>query len=105
MIILSDSTTIINPLLGAFLVIVIAVIVLYLLGFDAISKLDELKTWFVFTILGVILTVLIYFTVETAQKEYKIYLQDMTLEELETEYDINEIDGLILHCTKKGEMK
>jgi hypothetical protein len=38
-------------------------------------------------------------------KEYKIYLQDMTLEELETEYEIHDIDGLILECTKKGEMK
>jgi amino acid permease len=101
MIILSDSTTIINPLLGVFLVVVIATIVVYLLTFDAFLSLDKLKTWFVFTILGVILTVLIYFIVETAQKQYKIYLQDMTLEELETEYDINEIDGLILHCTKK----
>ena len=105
MIILSDSTTIINPLLGVFLVVVIGAIVVYLLAFDAFLNLDELKTWLVLMILGMILTVLIYFTVKTAQKEYKIYLQDMTLEELETEYEILEVDGLILKCTKKGEMK
>ena len=105
MIILSDSTTIINPLLGVFLVVVIGAIVVYLLAFDAFLSLDKLKTWFVLLILGVIFTIVIYFMVKTAKIEYKIYLQDMTLEELETEYEIYDIDGLILKCTKKGEMK
>lgn len=36
-------------------------------------------------------------------KEYKVYLQDMTLEELETEYEPLAIEGLIIEAKKKGE--
>ena len=52
-------------------------------------------------LLGILLTICIYFTVKTAPKKYKIYLQDMTLNELETEYEVRDVDGLILECTRK----
>lgn len=74
-------------------------IIVYLLGFDKVFHLNEIKIWFVLLILGFLLGVCVYFT--EFKKEYKIYLQDMTLEELETEYDVVDIDGLILECTKK----
>ena len=47
------------------------------------------------------------FLIDGAEKSYSICLTDMTLKELETEYEPYDIDGLILKCTKikKGEMK
>ena len=33
---------------------------------------------------------------------YDIYLDDMTLKELETEYEPYDIDGLVVKCKKKG---
>lgn len=49
----------------------------------------------------------VFYVIDGAEKTYNICLTDMTLKELETEYEPYHIDGLILKCTKikKGEMK
>ena len=41
----------------------------------------------------------------TSETGYKVYLTDMSLNEFETEYDVTDIDGLILEAYKKKERK
>lgn len=104
MIILSDSGfTLSNPLWLIGAIIVGFVLFVYILGVaeSYIYDFKEAKTWLILLVLGILLTICIYFTIKTAQKTYKIYLQDMTLNELETEYEVRDVDGLILECTRK----
>lgn len=65
-------------------------------GFSA-----NLIKWLIVTacIVSMFLAVLIY----NMEKTYKIYLDDMTLKELETEYEPYAIDGPVVKCIKKGE--
>lgn len=49
-----------------------------------------------------VISVLIAVLICNREKTYDIYLDDMTLKELETEYEPYGIDGLVLKCTKKG---
>jgi hypothetical protein len=47
-------------------------------------------------------SVLLVILIDNRKTTYSIYLTDMTMKELETEYEPYDIDGLILKCTKKG---
>ena len=104
MIILSDSGfELSNPLWLIGAIIVCGVLVGYILEVASSYSygFKEAKTWLILLVLGILLTICIIFTVKTAQKTYRIYLQDMTLNELETEYEVCDVDGLILECTRK----
>jgi hypothetical protein len=67
-------------------------------------KFNVLMLIIIFTAL---LGMSVSFAIDGTEKTYSTCLIDMTLKELETEYEPYDIDGLILKCTKikKGEMK
>ena len=53
-------------------------------------------------VIACIIPMLIAVLICNRETSYDIYLDDMTLKELETEYEPYNIDGLVLECTKKG---
>lgn len=53
-------------------------------------------------VIACIVSMLIAILICSTEKTYDIYLDDMTMKELETEYEPYDIDGLIVKCTKKG---
>jgi len=65
----------------------------------------KFKTLILIIIFTALLGLSVKFIIDGVEKSYDIYLIDMTLKELETEYEPHDIDGLILKCTKikKGE--
>lgn len=70
----------------------------------AIGTTDGFSTslieWLI--MIACILPMLITVLICNRETRYDIYLDDMTLKELETEYEPYKIDGLVLKCTKKG---
>lgn len=52
--------------------------------------------------IALVVTTTIALLICDKEKTYDIYLDDMTLKELETEYEPYRIDGLVVKCTKKG---
>lgn len=60
-----------------------------------------LISWLI--VFAFVISVLIAVLICNREKTYDIYLDDMTLKELETEYEPYNIDGLVVKCTKKGE--
>ena len=76
-------------------------ILIYLI---AIGTTDGFSTslikWLI--VIASIVSMLIAFLICDREAKYDIYLDDMTLKELETEYEPYNIDGLVLKCTKKG---
>lgn len=65
-------------------------------GFSA-----SLIAWLI--VIACVATMFIALLICDKEKTYDIYLDDMTLKELETEYEPYDIDGLVAKCTKKGE--
>lgn len=71
----------------------------------AIGTTDGFSTslikWLI--VIACIASMLIAVLICDRDTRYDIYLDDMTLKELETEYEPYDIDGLVVKCTKKGD--
>lgn len=107
--ILNTGWTLPCNIVNATCVIESVVLIGLIIALIGIGIIDEFSitiiSWLIMIVC--ILSVLIAILMWNKEKTYYIYLDDMTLKELETEYEPYEIDGLILECTKikKGDKK
>lgn len=71
----------------------------------AIGTIDGFSTsliiWLIVAVC--IVSMIIAILIRNRETTYSIYLDNMSLKELETEYEPYAIDGPVVKCTKKGE--